>query len=184
MEGIKRKPKVLIGVTGCIGVTNIESYLHILSKIFEVKVIMTKNSQEFIRERVVNYFADAVYTDLFREDNYVPHVSLVKESDVFVLIPASFNTISKVSHGIADNLLTASIANWSKPLIICPNMNEQMWRNPVFQDNISYLKEKGHIFLNENRQAYEVADKTTSIVESGLPTPDRLAKSIIEYLKN
>ena len=48
MEGIKRKPKVLIGVTGCIGVTNIESYLHILSKIFEVKVIMTKNSQEFI----------------------------------------------------------------------------------------------------------------------------------------
>lgn len=63
-------------------------------------------------------------------------------------------------------------------------MNEQMWRNPVFQDNISYLKEKGHIFLNENRQAYEVADKTTSIVESGLPTPDRLAKSIIEYLKN
>src|ERR1700731_1745 len=79
------------------------------------------------------------------------HLELVANADVYLIAPASANTIAKLAHGLADNLLSSCALAARCPLIVAPAMNNQMYEHPAVRANLKTLRERG-----------------VSIVESGL----------------
>ena len=76
-------------------------------------------------------------TEQFFVPNFDPkHIALADEADLFILAPATANTISKIANAQADNLLTSVACAWSKPMLLAPAMNFGMWFNPSNQNNI------------------------------------------------
>ena len=65
------------------------------------------------------------------------HLALVERADVFLIAPASANTIAKLAHGLADNLLTAAALACRRPLIVAPAMNNAMYEHPATQANLA-----------------------------------------------
>ncbi|WP_413785457.1 flavoprotein [Cytobacillus sp. IB215316] len=99
-----------LGVFGTIGASNIDSYAIILSKLYEVNVILTKNASRFVNYETLKYYSDSIHTDLFISDS-VEHVKLGKECDHFLLMPVCANMFGEIANGIADDLLSSSILN-------------------------------------------------------------------------
>jgi phosphopantothenoylcysteine decarboxylase/phosphopantothenate--cysteine ligase len=77
----------------------------------------------------------------------IEHVSLAQAADVFVIAPATSNTIAKLANGLADNILTSTVLATKAPVIIAPAMNVNMWENPATQENLKKLQERGFIFV-------------------------------------
>jgi phosphopantothenoylcysteine decarboxylase/phosphopantothenoylcysteine decarboxylase/phosphopantothenate--cysteine ligase len=111
---------------------------------------MTKNAAEFVTPLTFRTLTkNPVYTDSFAEvtDFDVEHIGLAKQTDVFVIAPATANIIGKLASGIADDLLTTTaLAVYGKPALICPAMNTAMYEHPVVQKNIETLRALGYHF--------------------------------------
>jgi phosphopantothenoylcysteine decarboxylase / phosphopantothenate---cysteine ligase len=99
------------------------------------------------------------------------HLELVERADAFLIAPASANTLAKLAHGHADNLLTAAALACRKPLILAPAMNSAMYENPVTHENLALLRARGARVLEPG------TGSLASIGESGigrLPEPPEL----------
>ncbi len=81
--------------------------------------------------------------DLWGGGEHVLHIELGEKNDVFLIAPATANTIAKIAHGIADNLLTVCALASRTPLLVAPAMDGGMFANPVTQQNLSALEERG-----------------------------------------
>lgn len=73
--------------------------------------------------------------------NGMAHINLSRQTDVMLIAPASANTLAKIAHGMADNLLTTLVAARTCPLAVAPAMNVQMWNNPANQRNLALLRQ-------------------------------------------
>jgi len=139
--------KILIGITGGIAAYKI---CHLIRSFVRqgasVKVVLTENAKEFVTETTLSTLSkNPVYSDTFLSQDYcVKHISLVDESDIFVLAPATANTIGKLANGICDNLLTSLLCAFNKPVVFAPAMNTNMWQNLLVQKNIKTLEELGY----------------------------------------
>jgi phosphopantothenoylcysteine decarboxylase / phosphopantothenate---cysteine ligase len=71
------------------------------------------------------------------------HLALVERADAYLIAPASANTVAKLVHGAADNLLTAAALACRKPLVVAPAMNAAMYEHPATQANLARLRERG-----------------------------------------
>ena len=81
------------------------------------------------------------YIDVFDDDpGCITHVDIVKDADLFMIVPASATTIAKCANGIADNMLTAAFLAATCPKLIAPAMNVHMYENKATQRNIQTLK--------------------------------------------
>lgn len=135
---------ILIGITGGIAAYKI-CYLirNFIRHGANVKVILSENAKEFVTETTLSTLSqNPVYSDTFLSQEYcVKHIALVDEADIFVLAPATANTIGKLANGICDNLLTSILCAFNKPVVFAPAMNKNMWHNPIVQKNIKTLVE-------------------------------------------
>lgn len=111
-----------------------------------VRVLMTESATQFISpmtfETLSGYRA---VVDTF-DRNFaweVEHISLAKAADVFVIAPATANVIAKAAHGIADDMVTTTLLATKAPVVIAPAMNTGMYDNPVTQQNLQTLRERG-----------------------------------------
>lgn len=88
-----------------------------------------------------------VYTDVFASINAhsTEHVSLPTWADCMVVAPATANVLAKMAYGVADDALTTTFCAMSKPVVIAPAMNDQMYANPAIQEAISVLQQRSHI---------------------------------------
>lgn len=139
--------KVLIGITGGIAAYKICDLIRLFKKAnADVKVVATENALNFVTKLTLQTLSqNEVYINQFDIEEYKPeHISLADNSDIFIIAPASANTISKLATGICDNLLTSVACAFKKPIIIAPAMNCNMWENPVIQKNLSKLEEIGY----------------------------------------
>src|SRR5215207_504037 len=104
------------------------------------------------------------------------HLELVRNADVLVVAPASANTIAKLAHGLADNLLTsAALAAGSVPLLVAPAMNNHMWEHAATRANVATLRDRGATVLEPG------AGRLASRGEAGpgrLPEPPELLAAI------
>ncbi|NLD43407.1 MAG: bifunctional phosphopantothenoylcysteine decarboxylase/phosphopantothenate--cysteine ligase CoaBC, partial [Chloroflexi bacterium] len=75
------------------------------------------------------------------------HLSLSQKADVLVVAPATANTIAKIAHGMADNLLTSTVLATTAPLVIAPAMDADMWANPITQENVAALRARGAVIV-------------------------------------
>src|SRR3954464_6189028 len=73
----------------------------------------------------------------------ISHLELVRHADAYAIVPASANTIAKLAHGLADNLLTSAALANTAPLVVAPAMNDKMWRHSATQANVRSLRERG-----------------------------------------
>ena len=142
---------ILIGITGGIAAYKICSLIRLYKKAgANVRIVMTPSALNFVTKLTLQTLSDnEVYVENFEIEEYKPgHISLCDEADIMVIAPATANTISKIANGICDNLLTSTVCAFSKPVIIAPAMNTNMWNNPFVQENLKKLENYGFNILN------------------------------------
>ena len=138
---------VILGVTGGIAAYKAAMLCSALVKQHcSVKVVMTRNAAEFVTPLTFETLSGSrVALDTFDRNrpHQTEHISLSDEADLVLIAPATANVIAKLSHGIADDMLTTTVLSCDCPKLIAPAMNTRMYENPVTQDNLSLLRKYG-----------------------------------------
>jgi len=148
-----KKKRILLGVTGSIAAyKSAEIIRKILKKNLDISVVMTEAAKEFITPLTLSTLSNGkTYSGIFDLNNdwsKVQHIDLAKESDVLLIAPATANIIGKITHGIADDLLTCLCLATKAPILIAPAMNDAMYDNKIVKDNCQALKKSGVIFIS------------------------------------
>ncbi len=115
-----------------------------------VDVIMSERAEEFVRPLTFSTVSHRpVYTDLWEPSGRAAetHIALGEEAELLVVIPATANTLAKLAHGIADNMLTAVALATRAPLLLAPAMHHHMYTHPATQANLALLQERGAFIL-------------------------------------
>ncbi len=137
--------KILLGVTGGIAAfkaVSLASYLVKAGAI--VTVCMTQHAQKLVGKSTFEAITGRrVYDDLFEGEGNIVHISLARENQCIVIVPATANIVGKVANGIADDLLSTLVLVAPRQVVVAPAMNVDMWRNPIVQENIKRIEEKG-----------------------------------------
>ncbi len=175
--------KILIGVTGGIAAYKTASIIRLLVREgAEVKVIMTDRAKEFITPLTLSTLSkNPVLTEFYNKENgdWNSHVDLGLWSDLFLVAPATANTIAKMAGGIADNLLLTTYLSARCPVIIAPAMDSDMLKHPATIINIETLKAFGNIILEP-----AVGELASGLEGKGrMAEPDLIVKEIINFLK-
>ncbi|MBD5480927.1 MAG: bifunctional phosphopantothenoylcysteine decarboxylase/phosphopantothenate--cysteine ligase CoaBC [Lachnospiraceae bacterium] len=173
---------IVLGVTGSIAAYKIASLASMLVKQkADVTVIMTPNATNFINPITFESLTGhKCLVDTF-DRNFefqVEHVSLAKQTDVFLVAPASANVIAKAAHGIADDMLTTTLLACTCPKLFAPAMNTRMYLNPVVQDNMKTLSRYGMEVITPARGYLACGDTG----EGKMPEPEVLFEYIVKAL--
>ena len=165
---------VLLGITGGIAAYK-SAYVAsgLRKKGYDVHVVMTENAAEFITPLTFETLTGNRCTvDMFdRNFEYdVKHISLAKAADLVLIAPATANTIAKLAHGIADNMLTTTVLACTCPKITAPAMNPAMFDNPATQDNLEILKDYGFEVIEPDEGLLACGDEG----KGKMPEPDYL----------
>ena len=167
---------IVLGVTGSIAAFKIASLASMLKKQkADVTVIMTQNPITF-----ESLTGNKCLVDTFDRNfqHKVEHISLAKQTDVFLVAPASANVIAKAAHGIADDMLTTTLLACRCPKIFAPAMNTRMYQNPIVQDNMKILERYGMEVVTPALGYLACGDTG----EGKMPEPEVLFESIVKAL--
>src|SRR5919109_4387535 len=128
--------RVLLGVTGGIAAYKACELLRLLVKDgHEVTPLLTPDAERFVTAHTFEALARReAARDLY------PHLA---DADLLVIAPLSANTLAKLAHGLADNVLTQAALAFRGPLLAAPAMNVRMWEHPATQENVARLRERG-----------------------------------------
>ncbi|HHU6750779.1 TPA: bifunctional phosphopantothenoylcysteine decarboxylase/phosphopantothenate--cysteine ligase CoaBC [Staphylococcus pseudintermedius] len=142
---------ILLAVTG--GIAAYKA-IDLTSKLtqggYDVRVMLTEHAQQFVTPLSFQAISrNAVYTNTFLEENpaEIQHIALGDWADAIVVAPATANIISKLSHGIADDMVTTTLLATTTPKWMAPAMNVHMFENPRIQANIQTLIDDGYHFI-------------------------------------
>jgi phosphopantothenoylcysteine decarboxylase/phosphopantothenate--cysteine ligase len=142
---------ILLGVTGSIAAFKAADLTAGLTREgAEVTVIMTESAQRFVAPLTFETLARRpVITSLWaRTAELEPiHVELADWADLLVVAPATANFIGKLAHGLADDMLSCTALTLTRPPLIAPAMNDNMYRHPAVQQNILALRRRGCTFI-------------------------------------
>ena len=173
--------KILLGVTGSIAAYKAAFVIRNLVKSgAEVRVIMTPSATEFISPLTLSTLSkNKVYSTYIgnqSEGTWNNHVELGLWADVFLVAPATANTLAKMSTGVTDNLLMAVYLSVKCPVVIAPAMDLDMFQHPATTTNMETLRSRGHLFI----------DAEFGELASGLVGKGRMAEpeNIQAYLEN
>jgi len=147
------KPHILLGVSGGIAAYKAAALTSTLVQRGDsVDVVMTAEAERFVSPLTfASLTGRAVYTSLWDLPERIPHIRLVREAQVALVVPATANLIAKLAAGIADDLLTAALLAARIPRILAPAMNEAMYEDPATQANISALRARGYEIVDPER---------------------------------
>ena len=173
---------VLLGVTGGIAAYKIANLASMLVKQHaDVHVLMTENATNFINpiafETLTNHKCLVDTFDRNFQFN-VEHISIAKLADVVLIAPATANVIGKISHGIADDMLTTTVMACTCPKIFAPAMNTNMYLNPIVQDNLKTLKHYGYEVIEPDNGFLACGDVGAGKMPSEQVLFDYIVKSI------
>ena len=136
---------ILLGITGGIAAYKMCELIRMYKRAnANVLVVCTPNALNFVTKLTLqNLSQNDVAVEEFDVKDFKPeHISYADSADIMVIAPATANTISKIATGVCDNLLTSIACAFTKPVIIAPAMNCNMWENPVLQENYKPLEGK------------------------------------------
>ena len=112
----------------------------------QVQVAMTGSAQRFVGAQTFQALSGRpVRTSLWDEaaEAAMGHIELARWADRVLVAPATANTIAKLAHGLADDLVSTLCLATTAPITLCPAMNHRMWLHPATQANIALLRERG-----------------------------------------
>ena len=178
-----REKHIVLGVSGGIAAYKIASLASMLKKqSADITVIMTRNATNFINPITFEALTgNKCLVDTFDRNfkHSVEHVSLAKQTDVFLVAPASANVIAKAAHGLADDMLTTTLLACECPKLVAPAMNTRMYRNPVLQDNLKLLAHYGMQVITPATGYLACGDTG----EGKMPDPEVLFEAILRALR-
>ena len=179
MTSWKKGRKILVCVTGGIAAYKIPSLIRLIKKSeCEVEIILTKSAKNFVAPMTLETLSGRkVWTD-DDFDGRIPHIKLSSWADVIAVAPCTANTLAKIAHGLADNLLTSTIIASDRPALIFPAMNEKMFDNKAAQSNIATLKARGF-------RVVQPSSGFLACVDSGkgrMPEPGEILLEILRAL--
>ena len=149
--GILANKRILLGVTGGIAAYKSAELTRLLrAEGAEVKAVMTPAAQAFITPLTLQALSGhPVHVELLdhEAEAAMSHIALARWADRIVAAPASANFIARLSHGLADDLLSTLCLASAAPLLLAPAMNQQMWLNPATQENVRRLQARGAVLL-------------------------------------
>jgi phosphopantothenoylcysteine decarboxylase/phosphopantothenate--cysteine ligase len=202
---------VLLGVTGGIAAyKSAELVRQLQERGATVRVIMTRGAMEFITPLTLQALSgNPVHTELLDEEaeQGMGHIELARWADLLLIAPATADLIARLAAGRADDLLTTAALATAAPLMLAPAMNQQMWRDPATEANISTLAARGHHLVGpaageqacgdigpgRMEQPVRIAEAADQLFPSGLLTgkrvvitagPTREALDPVRYISN
>tara|TARA_B100000959_G_scaffold110368_1_gene116417 strand:- start:55 stop:1248 length:1194 start_codon:yes stop_codon:yes gene_type:complete len=143
--------RVLLGVSGSIAAYKSPDIVRRLQDLgAEVRVIVTDGGKEFVSERSLQTISkNKVHSNLWDKEAELAmgHIELAKWSDIVIIAPASANTIAKLCHGRADDLLSTVILATDAKVMLAPSMNQQMYVSKAMKDNLKILLKRGIVII-------------------------------------
>ena len=146
--------KTVLGVSG-----GIASYKSIdLARLLtldgaEVRTVLTQSAASFVQPLPFEVLTGrAPIQRMFpveggESTGDMPHISLTESADLIIIAPATANIIGKFAQGVGDDFLSTLLLSASPPVLIAPAMNPRMWASPALQENVSSLRERGHVVM-------------------------------------
>ncbi len=182
--------KILLGVSGGIAAYKTCELVRLFRKGgAEIRVIMTPSAVNFVspvtlstlsgNEVQINMFPDVEGNKMETVETKTWHVYTGLWADVYLIAPATANTIAKIAHGLSDNFLSSTVLASRCPIIVVPSMDEDMYLNKITQDNISKLRGYG----------YEIIEPDSGELASGLegigrmPEPQTIYDFTVNFLQ-
>jgi phosphopantothenoylcysteine decarboxylase/phosphopantothenate--cysteine ligase len=137
--------RVLLGVTGGIAAYKACQLTRLLTGAgSNVQVVLTAAAARFVGPDTFSALSGRrAFTDTFEEPGVVLHVRLAHAADVAVVAPATANLLSKLAHGVADDLLSSTLLEARCPLVVAPAMHTGMWDHPATRANVATLLDRG-----------------------------------------
>ncbi len=184
MTNLLKNKKIVIGVTASIAIYKSLELIRLFIKAgAQIKVVMSESAKEFISpltfEAISQNIVLSKESESWANDNN--HIGLSKWAEIFVIAPATANTINKIGAGIADNLLLESILAYDKKLIIAPSANTKMYQNPNTTASLKKLKVFGHIIVEPQKKLLACNDEGIGAMAEPLEIFFQTAR---ELLKN
>ncbi|HEX7510255.1 MAG TPA: bifunctional phosphopantothenoylcysteine decarboxylase/phosphopantothenate--cysteine ligase CoaBC [Chitinivibrionales bacterium] len=141
--------RIILGISGGIAAYKTPSLIRLFQKNdVAVKTVCTNAALTLVAQQTLRTISGyPVYTDNPSGPIDMAHIDLAKWADYMLVCPATANTLAKMAHGIADNLLTSLALSFEKRLIIAPAMNTAMWQNAVTRENVERLRDRGALLL-------------------------------------
>lgn len=162
--------KILLGVCGSIAAYKSALLIRLLVKAgCEVKVVMTPSAKSFITPLTLSTLSKNPVVSVFEKDDqgqWENHVELGLWADLFVIAPASANTLAKMAHGLCDNLMMAAYLSAKCSVMVAPAMDLDMYKHPATLQNLKTLQSFGH----------QVLDAEHGELASGLVGEGRMAE--------
>ncbi|MFP3983079.1 MAG: bifunctional phosphopantothenoylcysteine decarboxylase/phosphopantothenate--cysteine ligase CoaBC [Desulfurivibrionaceae bacterium] len=160
--------KILLCMTGGIAAYKVCDWIRLFKKEgAEVTVLMTRAAGRFIASHTPAALSgNRVYSEMFVEEraHEIPHINLARDHDLILIAPATANTMARLAHGLADDLLSAVVLASRSRVVVCPAMNSDMYLHPATQINMETLKDLG----------YEVVQPGEGTMACGEEGPGRL----------
>ena len=183
MNSLSNK-KILVVICGGISAyKSLELIRGLKKKEVEIKTIITKSAKEFVTPLSITSLSQGkVYEDLFssESESEMDHISLSRWADLIIVVPATANTISKLSNGLTDDLASTVLLASNKKIFIVPAMNVRMWDHPSNKKNIIKLREYGYSIIGP-----EIGDMACGEYGEGKMTePSDILFHIENYLSN
>lgn len=181
--------KILLGISGGIAAYKCCELVRLYKKSgAEVKVIMTPSALNFVspvtlsalsgNEVMINLFPDVDPNRSSTVETKTWHIYTGLWADIFVIAPATANTIAKIVHGISDNFLTSTVLSARSPILISPAMDEDMYLNEATSGNVSALKELGYYVIEP--ESGELASGLSGV--GRLPEPETIYEHTVNVL--
>jgi phosphopantothenoylcysteine decarboxylase/phosphopantothenate--cysteine ligase len=170
---------ILLGITGSIAAYKAAMLVRLLAKEgSDVQVVMTAAAKQFITPLTMSTLSKhPILVEFFNPENgsWNSHVSLGEWADYFLIAPATANTIAKMAHGVADNLLLTTYLSARCPVIVAPAMDVEMYNHLTNVSNINLLKERG----------VELIAPSSGSLASGLEGKGRMEdpEKIVQFLQ-
>lgn len=172
--------QIIIGVTGSIAAYKAAALVRLLVKEgADVKVVMTELAKQFITPLTMATLSKhPVMVEFYNPENgdWHSHVDMGLWADLYLIAPATANTIGKMAHGVADNLLLTTYLSAKCPVMLAPAMDLDMYRHPATQHNLQILKGYGNV----------IVEPTEGELASGLTGKGRMAEpeEIVAFIRD
>ena len=176
--------RIILGVSGSIAAYKSPDIVRRLQDLgAEVRVILTGGGREFVSERSLQTVSkNKVHDNLWDSEAELSmgHIELAKWADVVIIAPASANTIAKLCHGKADDLLSTVILATSASVMVAPSMNQQMYASLALKDNLELLQKRGVRIIDPGFGEQACGD----VGEGRLAEPSEIARQASELFQN
>lgn len=188
-----KTPNILLGVTGSINIAAVAVYISALQNELQCRLhlMMTPAASTFIPPTTLMHLIDGdVFVDLAAHGDFkMPHVELTHWADAAVVLPASANTVAKIAHGFAQDIVSSTLLCASCKVALFPSMYAGMWQKRSVQRNVQQLREDGYYVYPYDPLPASLSHVKSDPLEStfqggGLPTPQSAARFVSRMLSH